>query len=100
DRGDSQAPLLPGLPVPPRVQVQAPRAPPALHILREGECRERQIEDAMTEHKIDKLCIAAVRVLAMDAVQKANSGHPATPMAVAPAAYTLWTKVMKHNPAD
>ncbi|HET8900321.1 MAG TPA: transketolase [Holophagaceae bacterium] len=50
--------------------------------------------------EIDKLCIDTVRVLAMDAVQTANSGHPGTPMALAPAAYTLWAKFMKHNPAD
>lgn len=48
----------------------------------------------------DKLCIDTIRVLSMDAVQKANSGHPGTPMALAPAAYTLWTKFMKHNPAN
>ncbi len=48
----------------------------------------------------EKLCIDTIRVLSMDAVQKANSGHPGTPMALAPAAYTLWTKFMKHNPAN
>ena len=49
---------------------------------------------------IDKLCIDTVRCLAMDAVQKANSGHPGTPMAQAPAGYVLWTKFLKHNPAN
>src|SRR5919197_1421471 len=49
---------------------------------------------------LDKLCVDAIRVLAMDAVQKANSGHPGTPMALAPIAYTLYTRVMNHNPAD
>ena len=49
---------------------------------------------------IDKLCIDTVRCLAMDAVQKANSGHPGTAMAQAPAAYVLWTKFLKHNPAN
>jgi len=49
---------------------------------------------------IDKLCIDTVRCLAMDAVQKANSGHPGTAMAQAPAAYALWTRFLKHNPAD
>ncbi|MBS1766702.1 MAG: transketolase [Acidobacteria bacterium] len=53
----------------------------------------------MTKPELDKLCIDTIRVLSMDAVQKANSGHPGTPMALAPAAYTLWTKFMKHNPA-
>jgi transketolase len=50
--------------------------------------------------RLDKLCIDTIRVLAMDGVQAANSGHPGTPMALAPAAYTLWTKVLKHNPKN
>jgi transketolase len=50
--------------------------------------------------QLDKLCIDTIRVLSMDGVQKAKSGHPGTPMALAPAAYTLWTKVMKHNPKN
>ncbi len=49
---------------------------------------------------IERLCIDTVRTLAMDAVQKANSGHPGTPMALAPLAYLLWTKYMKYNPRD
>ena len=47
-----------------------------------------------------RLAIDAVRVLAMDAVQKANSGHPGTPMALAPLAYTLYTRHLRHNPAN
>ncbi|HXR13763.1 MAG TPA: transketolase [Solirubrobacteraceae bacterium] len=50
--------------------------------------------------EIDELCINTIRTLAMDAVQKANSGHPGTPMALAPLAYTLYTRVMRHNPAN
>jgi transketolase len=46
------------------------------------------------------LCINAIRVLAMDAVQKADSGHPGTPMALAPLAYVLWTQHLRYNPAD
>jgi transketolase len=49
---------------------------------------------------IHKLCIDTVRCLSMDAIQKANSGHPGTPMAQAPAAYVLWNEVMKHNPGN
>jgi transketolase len=48
----------------------------------------------------DELCINTIRTLSMDAVQKANSGHPGTPMALAPLAYAIWTRHMKHNPAD
>ncbi|HEY9443745.1 MAG TPA: transketolase [Gemmatimonadales bacterium] len=44
--------------------------------------------------------INAIRVLAMDAVEAAQSGHPGTPMALAPAAYMLWTRFLRHNPAD
>ena len=49
---------------------------------------------------IDDLCINAIRVLAMDAVQKADSGHPGTPMALAPLAYVLWGRHLRFNPAD
>jgi transketolase len=48
----------------------------------------------------DQLCIDTIRTLSMDAVQKANSGHPGMPLAMAPAAYLLYAEVMKHNPAD
>jgi transketolase len=50
--------------------------------------------------ELDELCINTIRTLAMDAVQKANSGHPGTPMALAPIAYTLYTRLMRHNPSD
>jgi transketolase len=49
---------------------------------------------------LDELCINTIRTLSMDAVQKANSGHPGTPMALAPVAYVLYTRVMDHNPAN
>ena len=49
---------------------------------------------------IDQLCINTIRTLAMDAVQKANSGHPGTPMALAPLAYVIWTRHLRHNPGD
>ncbi|BBO75685.1 transketolase [Desulfosarcina widdelii] len=47
-----------------------------------------------------ELCINTIRTLSMDAVQKANSGHPGAPMGLAPAGYALWTRVMKHNPKN
>jgi transketolase len=49
---------------------------------------------------IDDLCINTIRTLSMDAVQQANSGHPGTPMALAPVAYTLYQEVMTYDPAD
>ena len=50
--------------------------------------------------QLDQLCINSIRVLTIDAVQKANSGHPGMPMAMAPAAYLLWTRFMRHNPKN
>jgi transketolase len=50
--------------------------------------------------ELDRLCINTVRTLTVDAVQAAQSGHPGAPLALAPAAYVLYTRVMKHNPAD
>ncbi len=47
--------------------------------------------------EIDELCINTIRTLSMDAVQKANSGHPGAPMGLAPAAYILWKCFLKHN---
>ena len=51
-------------------------------------------------NNIDTLSVNAIRVLAADAIQKANSGHPGLPLGCAPMAYELWTKHMKHNPAN
>jgi transketolase len=50
--------------------------------------------------QLDELCINTIRTLSMDAVQKANSGHPGAPMGLAPVAYTLYTRIMRHNPSD
>jgi transketolase len=53
------------------------------------------------EHKkLELLCINTIRTLAMDAVQKANSGHPGTPMALAPLAFVLWDRYLKFNPRN
>jgi transketolase len=49
---------------------------------------------------LDTLCINAIRVLAIDAVQQANSGHPGLPLDAAPMTYVLWTRFLKHNPMD
>jgi transketolase len=53
-----------------------------------------------TYSKTDQLCINTIRTLAMDAVQAANSGHPGTPMAMAPVAYQLWNHFLKFDPSD
>ena len=53
------------------------------------------------EHKDpDALAITTIRTLCMDAVEAANSGHPGTPMAMAPVAYTLWQRFLRFDPAD
>jgi transketolase len=49
---------------------------------------------------IDGLCINTIRTLVIDAVQKANSGHPGAPMGLASAAYILWTRILEHNPKN
>src|SRR3982750_2466881 len=49
---------------------------------------------------VDQLCINTIRTLAMDAVQQADSGHPGTPMAMAPVAYTLWQRFLRFDPND
>ncbi|MFX1355214.1 MAG: transketolase, partial [Promethearchaeota archaeon] len=53
----------------------------------------------MTQN-LDQLCINTIRFLSADAVQQANSGHPGMPMGMADTAYVLWTKFLKHNPAN
>ena len=53
-----------------------------------------------TATDIDTLCINTIRTLSIDAIQKANSGHPGTPMAMAPVAYTLWQRFLRFDPAD
>ncbi|MDQ6716807.1 MAG: transketolase [Gemmatimonadota bacterium] len=55
---------------------------------------------ATNDADLQKLCINAIRVLSMDAVQKADSGHPGTPMALAPLAYVLWTRHLNYDPRD
>jgi transketolase len=49
---------------------------------------------------LDQLCINTIRTLSMDAVQQAKSGHPGTPMALAPLVYTIWNRVMRFDPKD
>jgi transketolase len=55
---------------------------------------------ASTQRELDELCINTIRFLSVDAVQKANSGHPGLPLGAAPMAYVLWTRFLKFNPAD
>jgi transketolase len=54
----------------------------------------------MSEAQLDQLSINCIRTLSIDAVQQANSGHPGTPMALAPLVYTLWNRIMRFDPQD
>src|SRR3982075_671484 len=54
----------------------------------------------MTKQELDQLAINTIRTLSIDAVQQAKSGHPGTPMALAPLVYTLWNRVMRFDPQD
>jgi transketolase len=58
------------------------------------------VAEPMTDTKLDQLSIDTIRTLSIDAVQQAKSGHPGTPMALAPLVYTLWNRVMRFDPLD
>src|ERR1043165_1891056 len=57
-------------------------------------------KDLKNAGDLDQLCINTIRTLSMDAVQQANSGHPGTPMALAPVAYVLWQRFLRFDPQD
>jgi transketolase len=54
----------------------------------------------MTNEELDQLAINTIRTLSIDAVQQAKSGHPGTPMALAPLVYTIWNRVLRFDPQD
>jgi transketolase len=56
--------------------------------------------ETLTDTKLDQLSINTIRTLSIDAVQQAKSGHPGTPMALAPLVYTIWNRVMRFDPKD
>jgi len=56
--------------------------------------------ETLTAAQLDTLCINTIRTLSIDAVQQANSGHPGTPMALAPLVYTIWNRALKFDPQD
>ena len=59
-----------------------------------------QVVPAVSKTDIDQLCIDTIRTLSIDAVQQAKSGHPGTPMALAPLVYTIWNRMMRFDPKD
>ena len=64
----------------------------------DGHSVAQRQNTALEGAQLDQLCVNTIRCLAMDAVQKANSGHPGLPMGAAPLAYVLWTRFLKHHP--
>jgi transketolase len=60
----------------------------------------QQESDYIVDPELDQLCINTIRTLALDAVQKAESGHPGLPLGTAPLAYVLWTRFLRHNPKN
>jgi transketolase len=56
--------------------------------------------DVMNDQKLEELSINTIRTLSIDALQQAKSGHPGTPMALAPLVYTIWNRVMNFDPQD
>jgi transketolase len=68
------------------------------------DLQERPVSDTSTLPRagteLDNLCINTIRTLAIDGVEKANSGHPGLPMGMAPSAYVLWTRFLRHDPND
>jgi transketolase len=60
----------------------------------------RMQHDTESTPELDQLCVNTIRALTLDAVQKANSGHPGLPLGAAPMAYVLWTKFMRYNPRN
>src|SRR5881397_165444 len=57
-------------------------------------------DKTMTDAELDQLSVNTIRTLSIDAVERAKSGHPGTPMALAPLVYTIWNRVMRFDPAD
>jgi len=65
-----------------------------------GESKHSEFGSGLTGAALDQVCINTIRTLTIDAVQKAESGHPGLPMGCADFAYILWTRFLKHNPAN
>src|ERR1051326_4026730 len=59
-----------------------------------------QAVNSASDARLDELCINTMRTLSIDAVQQAKSGHPGTPMAMAPVVYTLWKRFLRFDPED
>ncbi len=65
-----------------------------------GKGRVRSKKERISPKSLNELCINTIRILSIDAVEKANSGHPGLPMGAAAVAYVLWDKFLRHNPSN
>jgi transketolase len=70
------------------------------HFQQRSDTMSNSSQDAARTSDLDQACINSIRFLSVDAVQKANSGHPGLPMGAAAMAYVLWSRFLKHNPAN
>jgi transketolase len=68
--------------------------------MRSEAASQESARRAASRHDLDKKCIDTIRTLAIDAVEKAQSGHAGTPMGIAPVAYTLWQQFLRYDPSD
>src|SRR6476660_3711282 len=77
-----------------------PRTCGCVCLVRPMACTSRVPPPMHSHSALDESCINTLRFLSVDAVQKANSGHPGLPLGAAPMAYVLWTRFLEHNPAN
>src|SRR5499433_1509336 len=88
--------------------TRAPPAPPGQSRVTGNKCQQRKESpmsaagavNHLTDAELDQLCVNTIRTLSIDAVQQAKSGHPGTPMALAPLVYTIWNRVLRFDPQD
>jgi len=67
---------------------------------KESKCNENNKGRVLRDSELDELCINTIRMLSVDCIERANSGHPGMPMGSAALAYVLWTKFLRHNPKN
>jgi transketolase len=68
--------------------------------MEEKKKMEFEVSDTTEEFDLSRIAVNTIRFLSIDAIEKANSGHPGLPMGAAPMAYVLWTRFLRHNPQN
>src|SRR5262249_4803999 len=86
----------------PRLSLWKPagRASGNLALVLADHAAAAEMRERMNREDLAQFSINTIRTLSMDAVQKSKSGHPGTPMALAPLVYTIWNRVMRFDPKD